>query len=180
MRLFKLRKKHQRQLHMWSGRPWGTGIGQAPNLKQTWYSLKILSRRIVLNRWLPHLHFTSQLLPFPRNFAKKHKHLALIKEQMHTNFTFTLNEQFKLNLPNYLWNLPWFPLQTETLTMLWAATMSCNITYCCKGEKTVHYLKAQLVLSWMCILPLKVEVMRLFTNILLQQNVTPNILLNAV
>lgn len=55
---------------------------------------------------------------------------------MQTYFALTLHEQFNFNLPGHLWNLPWFPLQTETLTMLWAATMSCNITYCCKGEKS--------------------------------------------
>lgn len=131
-----------------------------------WCPLKMPSKRLTLN--------ISHYLNSTLNFLS---HAILLrnasisswskKEQMQTHFTLTLHEQFKINLPGHLWNLPWFPLQTETLTMLWAATMSCNITYCCKGEKSslLRSTACRLLNVYSAYL-ITVEVMKFSTNIL--------------
>lgn len=161
MHIFKSGKKLEWKLCKWNGREWEIAIEQAPNLEQTWYSLKIPSRRLILNT----LHYlNSTLNVFSHAISLRNASISSWskKEQMQTNFTLTFHEQFKFNLPSHLWNLPWFPLQTETLTMLWAATMSCNITYCCKGEKN------SLFKSTACLFlnpDSTVEVMRFSTNI---------------
>lgn len=105
MHIFKSGEKVHWQLRKWNGREWETAIGQASNLEQIWYSLKIPSRRLTLNT----LHYLNSTLNFffhvillGMQALQADQRKNRCRPTLHSHFMRNLNSTFQATCEIYL------------------------------------------------------------------------------